>query len=98
MKNDIELSDNVTMFLNYLKYERKLSNNTYESYRYNLIKISNYFKKDITNLNSDDIRMFLYNSKESSKTKAHYLTVLKTFYNYLIDLEEIGRASCRERV
>lgn len=82
----LELDQNINLFLDYLKYERKLSENTYESYRYNLIKISNYFKdKNISLLTEDDLRSFLYNSKEVSKTKAHYLTVLKAFYNYLLD-------------
>ncbi len=82
----LELDQNINLFLDYLKYERKLSENTYESYRYNLIKISNYFKdKNISLLTEDDLRTFLYNSKEVSKTKAHYLTVLKAFYNYLLD-------------
>ena len=80
MKNK-EITDKYTEeYLNYLKYERKLSNNTYESYRYNLIKIGEYFNNDnLLNLNEDDIRTFLYKSKESAKTNAHYLTVLKSF-------------------
>ena len=82
----LELDQNINLFLDYLKYERKLSENTYESYRYNLIKIANYFKdKNISLLTEDNIRYFLYNSNEVSKTKAHYLTVLKAFYNYLLD-------------
>ena len=44
MKNDIELNKNIEDYLNYLQYERKLSKNTYASYRYNLIKISEFFK------------------------------------------------------
>ena len=61
MKNTEELSKNIEDFLNCLKYERKLSNNTYASYRYNLIKISNFFKNiDLINLNDDDIRNFAF--------------------------------------
>ena len=81
-----KLDPDVNAYLDYLRYERKLSNNTYESYRYNLIKISEYFKdKNILNLSTDDIREFLYKANETSKTKAHYLTVLKSFYDYLLD-------------
>lgn len=95
MNKDIELGKNVEDYLNYLKFERKLSNNTYYSYRYNLIKIASYFKdKDLINLTEDDIRMFLYNSKEKSKTKSHYLTVLKSFYNCMIDLNRINKNPC----
>lgn len=95
MKNRDELDKNIELFLNYLKYERKLSNNTYESYRYNLIKISKYFgSRDLLNLKADDVRMFLYNSKECSKSNAHYLTVLKSFYDYMLDLEKITINPC----
>ena len=95
MKKDIELSKNINDFLNYLKFERKLSNNTYESYRYNLIKISNFFNNDeLIYLNEDDIRNFLYKSEETAKTKSHYLTVLKSFYNCMIDLDRINVNPC----
>ena len=94
MKKNIELSKNIENYLNYLLYERKLSKNTYESYRYNIIKINKYFDKDITYLNEDDIRTFLYNSKESSKTNAHYLAALKSFYEYMQDLEVIKKSPC----
>ena len=94
MKKDIELSKNIENYLNYLLYERKLSKNTYESYKYNIIKITNYFNKDITYLNEDDIRNFLYNSNESAKTNAHYLAALKSFYEYMLDLEVIKKSPC----
>ena len=91
-----EINDKyIEEYLNYLKFERKLSNNTYESYCYNLVKVKNYFgSKSIINLNEDDIRVFLYKSKESSKTNAHYLTVLKSFYNYMLDLQYINANPC----
>ena len=96
MKESIILDKYIEDFLNYLKYERKLSDNTYASYRYNLIKISNYFKSEnLINLTEDDIRTFLYNCQENSKSKAHYLTVLKSFYNYLIDEEIIKINPCK---
>lgn len=72
-------------YLDYLKYERKLADNTYLSYQYNLKKIINYFNKNITYLSEDEIRDFIYHSNETSRTKSHYLTVLKSFYNYLLD-------------
>ena len=88
----LELDKNITSYLDYLKYERKLSNNTYESYRYNLIKVKDMFpQKDLTLLTEDDIREFLYQTKETSKSKAHYLTVLKSFYDYLVDTQVIDK-------
>lgn len=95
MKNNEITNKYTEEYLNYLKYERKLSNNTYESYRYNLIKIGEYFNNDnLLNLSEDDIRTFLYKSKESAKTNAHYLTVLKSFYAYMLDLGYIKINPC----
>lgn len=95
MNNKIELEKDAEDFLNYLRFERKLSNNTYKSYRYNLIKISDFFKnKKIIALKDDEIREFLYQLDETSKSKSHYLTVLKTFYNYMIDLNRITKNPC----
>ena len=95
MNKDIVLEKDIEDYLNYLKFERKLSNNTYQSYRYNLIKILNYFNNEsILNLSEDEIRQFLYNSKEKSKSKSHYLTVLKSFYNYMLDLNRINKNPC----
>ena len=95
MKNKEITNKYTEEYLNYLKYVRKLSNNTYESYRYNLIKVGEYFKNDnLLNLSEDDIRTFLYKSSESSKTNAHYLTVLKSFYDYMLDLDHIKLNPC----
>lgn len=95
MNEDIILSNDVEKFLDYLKYERKLSNNTYLSYRYNLIKIAKYFKTgDLVKLKDDDIKDFIYRSKESAKSKSHYITVLKSFFNYMLDLNQININPC----
>ena len=73
-------------YLNYIKYERKLSNNTYQSYKYNLEIFDNYFKdENLIKLDKNNIQDFLYNLKLSSKSKAHYLTVIKSFYKYLVN-------------
>lgn len=94
-KEEIELNKNIENYLNYLLYERKLSKNTYESYRYNLIKICKFFKdEDITYLASDNIREFLYKSEEEAKTKAHYLACLKSFYEYMQDINIIKVNPC----
>lgn len=95
MNKENILEKDIEDYLNYLKFERKLSKNTYDSYRYNLIKITNYFaNKKIISLNDEDIRIFLYNCKEKGKSKAHYLTVLKSFYNYMLDLNRIKKNPC----
>ncbi len=76
---------NIDKYIDYLKYERKLSNNTVSSYYENLKKFYLHFEnKNILNLSTDEIRDFLYDDKVLARTRAHYLTVLNSFYNYLI--------------
>lgn len=86
------MNEYIEKYLDYLKYERKLSNNTYESYKYNLEKFYNHFKdKDILKIKTDDLRDFLYDENVSAKTRAHYLTVITSFYNYLLENEYIKK-------
>ncbi len=80
MKEDKEIEK----YLDYLKYERKLSDNTYKSYEYNLKMLSNYFDKTLTKeLNSEQLKEYFYGLDISAKTKAHYITVFNSYYNFL---------------
>lgn len=84
------MNKHIEKYLDYLKYERKLSNNTYASYKYNLDKFACHFKdQDLLNLDTNMIRDFLYDEGVSAKTRAHYLTVISSFYNYLLEGEII---------
>ncbi len=75
----------IEKYIDYLKYEKRLSKNTYDSYKNDLNNFKNLVNINFFKIKKEDIQNFLYKSDCSSKTKAHYLTVLKSFYNYLID-------------
>ena len=76
----------IEKYLDYLKYERKLSSNTYNSYRDNLKKFNEFFKeKELVKLDANQIRDFLYQDNINARTRSHYLTVINSFYNYLLD-------------
>lgn len=77
-------SENIKAYIDYLMYERRLSKNTIIAYKKDLNVIISTLKKDLNQLNKDDINDFLKNMDVSSRTKAHYLTVLNSYYNYLI--------------
>ena len=81
MRNIIDKIEDkdVIDFLEYLKYERRMSVNTIDSYGENLLLISDILKKKLINLDSNDVRNFLLNIDAVPRTKAHYLTVLN-FY------------------
>ena len=94
----LEIEDNnIKDYLDYLQYERKLSINTIESYGQNLNLFYLYLKKkniDILNVKSDDIKNYLYSLDKNTKTKAHYITVINNFYNYMILLERLKKNPC----
>ena len=82
----------INKYLDYLKYERKLSDNTIESYKENLYVFNTEMKeKKMLDITVDDIKNFLKKEGEkSSKTRAHYITVLNNFYSFLIREEIIN--------
>ena len=91
--NSIEDKD-VLSFLEYLKYERRLSVNTIDSYGENLLLVSKYLNRDLINATRDDIKNFFDNFDGDVKTKAHYLTVLNSFYKYLLFMGKCSINPC----
>lgn len=96
MRNIIDKIEDkdVIDFLEYLKYERRMSVNTIDSYGENLLLISDILKKKLINLDSNDVRNFLLNIDAVPRTKAHYLTVLNSFYRYLIFMDKLVNNPC----
>lgn len=96
MRNIIDKIEDkdVIDFLEYLKYERRMSVNTIDSYGENLLLISDTLKKKLINLDSNDVRNFLLNIDAVPRTKAHYLTVLNSFYRYLIFMDKLVNNPC----
>lgn len=86
--------NNIKFYLEYLKYERRLSANTVESYGENLKMFAIATKKDILQLTTTDIRAYLNAMVATPKTKAHYLSVLNSFYNYMIFNERLKDNPC----
>lgn len=81
-------------FLEYLKYERRVSVNTVDSYGENLLLLKNYTNKDLISLKKEDIKDFLDNVEATARTKAHYLTVFNSFYKYLVFMDKIKNNPC----
>ena len=74
-------------YLNYLKYELCLEEKSVSSYESNLKKYFDYLEDNCIPFNSvreEDILDFLnFNDDKSNNTKSHYITVLKSYYQYL---------------
>ena len=85
----------IEKYINYLQYERALSDNTISSYSYDLKRFDIFFKGDILNLKYEDIEKYLESVGDlSSRSVAHHITVLTSFYNFLIDEKIIEKNPC----
>ena len=86
--------ENIKFYLEYLKYERRVSDNTVESYGENLKMLKQALNKNILNLTTTEIRDYIQNLEATPKTKAHYLLVFNSFYNYMIFNEKLSANPC----
>lgn len=73
----------ITKYIDYIKYEKRLSENTIESYLNDIEKLylydKNYFK-----LKSNDLSKYLQSLDYlNSRSLAHLITVLRSFYGFL---------------
>ena len=91
--NNIKDKD-VLDYLEYLKFERRVSANTIDSYGENLLLLCETVKKEVINLKKNDIKNFLDNVDATPRTKAHYLTVFNSFYKYLVFMDKIDVNPC----
>lgn len=77
------MEKDIKEYLNYCLIEKKLSNNTIETYRNDLNKFYEYFKDREVNRNNFDLFIeSLKKEKLEDKTINHIIGVVKSFYNY----------------
>ena len=89
------MNDYINDFLDYLVVEKGLSNNTQDSYRFDLLDFSKYLDEkkinDLKNLDEKDIINYLTYLKDGKKLKARsierHITTLRMLYKYLIKNE-----------
>ena len=83
---EYKLPEEMKKYIYTLQYERKLSMNTVMSYQKNLEVFLEFLKnKPIFQISSEDIERFISTQKKTETTKAHYLTVLNSFYLFCIE-------------
>lgn len=85
----------IIKYLDYIKYECKLSNNTIESYKNDLFSLNRYFKGNILNLNEYDITNYINTLKGLKDSSiAHNITIINSFYNFLLFESIISQNPC----
>lgn len=72
-------------FIDYLRFEKKYSENTISSYKRDLNKMNLYLKKDFIKLTKANIQKYIQNlsKNESSNTISRTISSLKSFYKFL---------------
>ena len=93
------MDNNILDYLDYLKYEKKLSALTVKNYIYDLGKFEIFvkdIKKSLINVTSDDILLYLksIHSSLSASSLARNLTSIKNFYQFLIIDKKINKNPC----
>lgn len=81
------MEDKISEFLNYLRFEKKYSENTIKSYQTDLKKFNEFENKNIKNITKDDIQDYIHYlaSKENEETTSisRNISSLKSFYKFL---------------
>jgi len=90
------LDEQIDRFLNHLKAERSLSQNTIESYSRDLGKLSVFLNKekvfdaaDCSSANVSDFIRFIGRSGLSGRSQARALVVVRQFFKYLVEEKEL---------
>ena len=98
MVNDMdEYEDILNDFCDYLKIDKRYSDLTVESYRTEIKEYLDFFKeknikvKDIKNSDIKDYLAYIKKGETSERTLAHNVSVIRTFYKFLLTLKIIER-------
>ena len=99
MKEEYVPSKYINKYMTYLEYERKLTTNTIKSYTNDLKDFDKYFKGELLNLSYDDIKKYIDTLHDkNSRTMSHYITVINSFYSFLISENIISNNPCENIV
>lgn len=95
MKEEYIPSTLIEKYMEYLEFERKLSKNTLLSYRNDLKDFDLYFNGELKDLRYENIQKYLTTlSNRVAKTVSHYITVINSFYQFLINEGIITNNPC----
>lgn len=89
----------ISKYLDYLKYERKLSDNTIDSYKYDLKRFDTFFEGNVIDLEYKDLVKYIESIYDlNSRSINHHITVLNSFYMFLVDDNIIKENPCNNLV
>jgi integrase/recombinase XerD len=81
-----QVMQEINKYIDYLTFERKLSKNTIASYSNDLTDLYNYFNEELIHVSKEDALKYIQSlSYLNARSLAHHITVLKSFYSFLVD-------------
>jgi len=84
--------DYINKYMDYLMYERNLSKNTITSYLQDLNDLYNFFNEDIIKVSYKDLVKYINTlSYLNVRSLAHHITVIHSFYEFLVNNEDINK-------
>ena len=87
--------DFINKYMDYLMYERKLSNNTILSYQNDLNDLYEFFREDIISVSYKDVVKYINSlSYLNERSLAHHITVINSFYTFLLNNGDINVNPC----
>ena len=85
----------INKYIDYIKFERKLSHNTIESYQNDLTDLYLFFNEDIIKVSDEQMVKYIHSlSNLNARSLAHHITVINSFYEFLISEEIIKANPC----
>lgn len=95
MKEEYIPSILINKYLEYLEFERKLSKNTIKSYLNDLKDFDIYFSGKLDSLKYDDLQKYISSlNNRVARTVSHYITVINSFYEFLLNDGVISENPC----
>ena len=90
---------NIDEYIDYIKYERKLSKETIKNYRYDLDKFISFLEnnhiKDLTKVTSNTLELYLKSiNSESPKTVSRNITSINNLFIFLLKEKKIKNNPC----
>ena len=85
----------INKYIDYIKFERKLSSNTIESYQNDLTDLYLFFNEDIIKVKDEQMTKYIYSLRNlNARSLAHHITVINSFYEFLISEEILQTNPC----
>ena len=94
----MDINKQIDDYLNYIKIEKGLSDNTYDNYKRDLIYFFEYVKKDYSKITKTDIIKYIeYLSKNNNpRTVNRHIVSIKNYFKYMTKTNKISDNPCSD--